>query len=98
MSDSPISLQHGSRSRRPIAFHRRSLAAAACLALALSATAACSNKSNTPSGPLPDAATLMTQSETAMSNVQSVHFEFDVDGTLPNVPLSKAVADLKQNG
>ena len=98
MSDSPISERHGSRSRRPIAFHRRTLAAAACLAIALSGAAACSNNKPKPSGPLPDAATLMSQSETAMSNVQTVHFEFLVDGTLPNVPLSKAVADLKQNG
>lgn len=92
-----MSLRRGSDNPRSIALHRRSLAAAACLAIALTASA-CSHKPSTPSGPLPDAATLMSQSEAAMSSVQTVHFEFDVDGTLPNVPLSKAVADLKQNG
>src|SRR5262245_51398928 len=97
MSVSRITLHRGSHSRRPIALHRRSLAAAACVSIALVA-GACSNKPSTPNGPLPDGPTLMTQSEAAMSTVQTVHFEFNVDGTLPTVPLSKAVADLKQNG
>lgn len=80
----------------------RALGAAACLAvLALSMTA-CENKStpktSTPTGPLPAAADLMSKSETAMTNVQTVHFLLTIDGAIANIPINQAEGDLTRAG
>ena len=68
-------------------------------ALALT-TAACSGKKadTATTTALPSGPTLMQQSETAMSSVQTVHFAIAIDGSLPGLPLSKAQGDLKANG
>jgi lipoprotein LprG len=68
-------------------------------ALALT-TAACSSKKadTATTTALPSGPTLMQQSETAMSSVQTVHFAIAVEGSLPGLPLSKAQGDLKASG
>jgi lipoprotein LprG len=77
----------------------RALAAAACLAALAFSMSACSNKSSpTQQGPLPAGADLMSKSETAMSSVQTVHFVLIIDGSLPNIPISKADGDLTKGG
>lgn len=72
---------------------------ALAVALALT-TAGCSSSKPHPSSTttLPDGATVMQQSEAAMSTVQTVHFEIDIKGTLAGLPVSKAAGDLKANG
>jgi lipoprotein LprG len=79
----------------------RAFAAAACLAALTVSMSACENKSspnNAPGGPLPAAADLMSKSETAMTNVQTVHFVLTINGALPNIPINKADGDLTKAG
>jgi lipoprotein LprG len=49
-------------------------------------------------GPLPDASTLISQAETAMSSVQSVHFTLNVDGTIASLPVKTADGVLTHAG
>lgn len=77
----------------------RALGAAACVAALALSVSACSNKSSPqPQASLPAAADLMSKSETAMTNVQTVHFVLTIDGSLPNIPISKAEGDLTKAG
>lgn len=74
------------------------IAVVAAVAVALSGCTSKKASTNTAAGPLPPAADLMTQSETAMTNVQTVHFTIDVKGQLAGLPISKAQGDLTKTG
>jgi lipoprotein LprG len=67
-------------------------------ALTLTTAACTSKKSPASTSSLPAGATVMQQSESAMSTVQTVHFAIGINGTLAGLPLSKAEGDLKANG
>ncbi len=80
---------------------RRGLAIMTGAALAVSVLAGCTHKKSTgstDSGPLPAAADLMTQSESVMSDLTSVHFVINVNGMLPGIPLQSAQGDLTKEG
>jgi lipoprotein LprG len=80
---------------------RRGLAVLAGATLAISVLAGCTHKKvtgSTDTGPLPAASDLMSQSESVMSNLSTVHFVIDVKGTLPGVPLQSASGDLTKAG
>lgn len=78
---------------------RRGVAVLAGAALAVSVLGGCTHKQPAAaSGPLPAASDLVTQSEQAMSDLQSVHFSIDVKGTLPGLPLQSAQGDLTREG
>jgi lipoprotein LprG len=80
---------------------RRSVTALASALLAVSLLGGCTHnktEASSSSGPLPAAADLMSQSEQAMSNIQSVRFGIDVKGTLPGLPLQSAQGDLTKAG
>ncbi len=47
---------------------------------------------------LPDASSLITKAQTAMSSVQSVHFTLTVDGTISGLPLQSADGVLTHDG
>jgi lipoprotein LprG len=73
----------------------------ACVAAVSLAIGGCTSKkasSTTNGGALPAAADLMSQAETAMTNVQTVHFTLDVKGQLAGLPVSKAEGDLTKAG
>lgn len=78
----------------------RKLAVFACIAAVAVTLTACTKKkeASAPTGPLPAAADVMSQASTAMSGVNSVHFGLGVNGTLPNLPISKADGDLLKSG
>jgi lipoprotein LprG len=78
----------------------RKLAVFVCIAAVAVTLSACSKKkdSTTNTGPLPAAADVMSQASTAMSTVDSVHFGLAVNGSLPNLPISKANGDLLKSG
>jgi lipoprotein LprG len=79
----------------------RSLFALASLALIAGALGGC-HKSAAPAaavtGPLPAASTLITQAETAMGAVQTVHFTLNVDGTIASLPVTTADGVLTHAG
>jgi lipoprotein LprG len=62
--------------------------------------AACKNstKAAVETGPLPAATDLIAQAQTAMGNVQTVHFTIDIDGTIDSLPISKADGVLTKAG
>jgi len=81
----------------------RALVMIACVAALAASLSACTGKkassgSTTTTGSLPAAAGLMSQSETAMSNVQTVHFNIGVQGTLAGLPINGADGDLTKAG
>jgi len=79
-----------------------SVVAVAALSLAGGALAGChsSAKASTTAdtSSLPSASTLISQAETAMGTVQTVHFTIKVDGTMNNIPLSAADGVLTKAG
>jgi lipoprotein LprG len=56
----------------------------------------CTKHENTAS--LPDGATLVSESATAMKAVNTAHIVIDVDGAIGTLPLKRAEGDLKRNG
>lgn len=56
------------------------------------------NTATTDLNSLPAASDLMSQAETAMGDVQTVHFTIAVDGSLPGLPLHSAQGDLTRDG
>jgi lipoprotein LprG len=56
----------------------------------------CSSSSDKSSGSLPDAATLLKESNTATRNLKSVHLELKVDGELQELPIKTLGGDLTQ--
>jgi lipoprotein LprG len=80
----------------------RSLTVVAALALVVGPLAACKNNSSTTAsadtGPLPAATDLIAQAQTAMGNVQTVHFTIGIDGTIASLPISKADGVLTKAG
>jgi lipoprotein LprG len=56
--------------------------------------AGCSSSSDKSSGNLPDAATLLKDSNTATRNLKSVHLELKVDGSIPDLPIKTLTGDL----
>lgn len=81
---------------------RRSVAALACAVALVTVLGACTSSKKsavvTDPGSLPVASDLMSQAETAMGNVQTVHFTINVDGTLPGLPLRSAEGVLTKAG
>jgi lipoprotein LprG len=47
---------------------------------------------------LPDGATLLSESATAMQSVQSSHIVIEVDGAIGSLPIKRAEGDLKREG
>jgi lipoprotein LprG len=80
----------------------KSLLIVASLALVTGALGACHKDATTATtaatGSLPAGKDLLTQAQTAMGNVQTVHFTVDIDGTLKSVPLQKADGVLTKAG
>jgi lipoprotein LprG len=79
----------------------RSLTVVAALALVVSPLAACKNsstKASADTGPLPAATDLIAQAQTAMGNVQTVHFTIGIKGTIASLPVSKADGVLTKAG
>jgi lipoprotein LprG len=79
----------------------KSLLIVASLALVTGALGACHKDATTTTaatGSLPAAKDLLTQAQTAMGNVQTVHFTVGIDGTLGSVPLQKADGVLTKAG
>jgi lipoprotein LprG len=82
----------------------RSSLAIASLALIAGALGGCHKSNNgttataTATGPLPAASTLISQAQTAMSSVQSVHFTLKVDGTIGALPVKTADGVLTHAG
>jgi lipoprotein LprG len=64
--------------------------------LLLIGVSACS-KDEDPST-LPNGATLLSESATAMKSVQSAHIVIEVDGAIGSLPIKKAEGDLKREG
>jgi lipoprotein LprG len=56
--------------------------------------AGCSSSSDKSSANLPDAATLLKDSNTATRNLKSVHLELKVDGSIPDLPIKTLTGDL----
>jgi lipoprotein LprG len=88
-------------SSKAITATRRGFAVLVGATLAISMLGACTHKKDTASTDttnLPAAADLMSQSESVMSSLTSVHFAIDVKGALPGIPLQSAVGDLTKEG
>jgi len=64
--------------------------------LVLSFVAACGKKGD-PST-LPDGATLLSEAAAAMRLVQSAHSRLEIDGTIPDLPLTYAEGDISRAG
>jgi lipoprotein LprG len=79
-------------------FVRRTIALVAGVAMLGATLTGCTHRKTPSTANLPDAATLMSQSETAMSNVQTVHFTINVQGQLAGLPITKAEGDLTRAG
>lgn len=80
---------------------RRSLTAFACAAALVTILSACTSKKSSAStdlSALPAASDLMSQAETAMGTVQTVHFAINVSGSLPGLPLRSADGTLTRSG
>jgi lipoprotein LprG len=75
---------------------RRSTAAVlAAVALSAALVAGCSKSSSQQSGPpLPDAATLLTQSAQTTRDLKSAHLELTVQGKIQGLPLQSLTGDL----
>jgi lipoprotein LprG len=71
---------------------------AALLAGALALTGCKDKKDSTLPNDAPDGATLLSESATAMENVQSVHFTLTANGSINGLQLHSAEGDLKKSG
>jgi lipoprotein LprG len=69
--------------------------------LLLPALAACDKDENNgpdPGNGLPDGATLLTESATAMAEVETAHIVLDINPAIGALPISRAEGDLKRDG
>lgn len=74
---------------------RRSAAIFAAIALLTALVAGCSSSnSGSSNAPLPDAATLLKQSNDTTRNLKSVHLVLQVNGAIPNMPVHTLTGDL----
>jgi len=78
------------RRARPLAV------AGAALTLLTALLSGCSKEE--PTQALPDGATLINESATAMREVQSAHVRIEIEGNVSTLPLKRAEGDLLRNG
>ena len=71
---------------------RRLSAVLACLSLV--AVAGCSFSSSSTGGPLPDAKTLVQQSDDSVKSLKTTHLALKVDGKVPGLPVRLLTGDL----
>ena len=77
----------------------RPLLAVIPLALGLFLGTACTGEDgNASAAGLPDGAALLRDSAQAMGELQTVHFELDIEGTIPGVAIRSAEGDLTREG
>ncbi|WP_298177313.1 LppX_LprAFG lipoprotein [Saccharomonospora sp.] len=75
---------------------RRILVGACALLVALTTTACGSD--DAPSGPLPDASTLIRDAAAATRDIESTHFTIEVTGTIPGLAVRSLDGDLTRSG
>jgi lipoprotein LprG len=72
----------------------RLFAVLAALSIATALVGGCSSSSKQSSAPLPDAATLLKQSNQTTKNVKSVHLALSVNGKIQGLPVKTLTGDL----
>lgn len=76
----------------------RALLALLVSVLALGSAACTGDDEGTPSGSLPDANGLLRESSQAMGELETVHFDLAVDGSIPGVAIRTASGELTRDG
>lgn len=76
----------------------RAVAALLLVPLVAFGLAACKKDTPADTSSLPDGATLLSDSATAMKDVESVHIVLDIDGSIAALPIKRAEGDVKRGG